>query len=142
MSKELESAVRGLLGFVDGFTGNGGVLPQGIRDSVTSLKKAIPPEQENSLTVEVGQFRETYAVIETNAPRSYDYDYCIPGTGEGNPDKGSSRFVLIPLSKLEYQKGRYRSGLFWSKPIAPADFEKGLIEEMTNLILGRIQRTL
>lgn len=51
-----------------------------------------------------------YTLVSTRAPESYDYSYCIDvATTLGDP---TERLVAIPRERLEYQSGRYSSGMF------------------------------
>lgn len=50
-----------------------------------------------------------FSMVRTNAPEAYDYGYVISvGTTDG------SRLLAIPSSRVEYQRGRYSSGLYAS----------------------------
>lgn len=69
----------------------------------------------SNITIAIGTWSETYQAYLTSAPRAYDYGYCIPIYGNDNPEKDSSRVVLIPVDRAEYQRGRYASGLYGSE---------------------------
>jgi hypothetical protein len=57
----------------------------------------------------------TFALLRTRAPKAYDYSYVIDiGTMQG--EWGEERLVAIPKRSVEYQSGRYSSGMF--TPIA------------------------
>jgi len=52
-----------------------------------------------------------YKLLRTRAPQSYDYGYVIEiGTMEG--EHGPERLVAIPKKSVEYQSGRYSSGMY------------------------------
>lgn len=51
-----------------------------------------------------------YVLVRTRAPRDYDYGYCVDvGTVGG---AAIERLVAVPAGKLEYQSGRYSSGMY------------------------------
>jgi hypothetical protein len=52
-----------------------------------------------------------YSLLRTRAPRAYDYEYVIE-IGRMDGEFGEERIVAIPKSKVEYQSGRYSSGLY------------------------------
>jgi hypothetical protein len=67
-----------------------------------------PPHLFEDLTAD-------YHLLRTRAPKAYDYDYCIDiGTVKG--EWGEERLVAMPAKSVEYQSGRYSSGMF--TPIA------------------------
>ncbi len=52
-----------------------------------------------------------YKLLRTRAPQSYDYGYCIEvGTMPG--EHGEERMVALPKESVEYQSGRYSSGMY------------------------------
>jgi len=52
-----------------------------------------------------------YGLLRTRAPKEYDYGYCVEiGTIAG--ENGPERLVAMPADRVEYQSGRYSSGLF------------------------------
>jgi hypothetical protein len=52
-----------------------------------------------------------YRLLRTRAPKAYDYDYCIDiGTMPG--EFGEERLVAMPADSVNYQSGRYSSGMF------------------------------
>jgi hypothetical protein len=55
-----------------------------------------------------------YAFVYTNAPEAYDYGYTTQGSEKLNIDwRGRTlRCVMIPTSHVDYQIGRYQSGLY------------------------------
>jgi hypothetical protein len=63
-----------------------------------------PPHLFEDLTAD-------YRLLRTRAPKAYDYDYCIDiGTVKG--EWGEERLVALPKRSVEYQSGRYSSGMF------------------------------
>ena len=52
-----------------------------------------------------------YQLLRTNAPLRYDHVNVI-GVGTMTGDHGPERLVVVPKAQLEYQCGRYSSGLF------------------------------
>ena len=63
-----------------------------------------PPHLIKDLTAD-------YTLLRTRAPVAYDYDYCIEiGTMAGK--FGEERLVAVPNDRVEYQSGRYSSGMF------------------------------
>lgn len=64
------------------------------------------------IKITLNTFTQDYQAFYTNAPRGYDYSYCIPIQGDNDPSKDSRRIVLIPVNRLDYQTGRYASGLY------------------------------
>jgi hypothetical protein len=72
------------------------------------------------ITVTIGKFERTYTLVETNAPPRYDgfgtfevYD-SEPNrrTPRDRSEADRSRFVLVDDKHLEWQQGRYGSGLY------------------------------
>jgi len=60
---------------------------------------------------------EEYKVLRTSAPKDYDYAYVIElGTFDAEKYRKSERLVAMPASRVEYQSGRYSSGLHSSWP--------------------------
>ena len=52
-----------------------------------------------------------YRLLRTRAPQAYDYGYVVEvGTMEG--EFGTERLVAIPKESVEYQSGRYSSGMY------------------------------
>jgi hypothetical protein len=52
-----------------------------------------------------------YRLLRTRAPKAYDYGYCIEiGTMQG--EFGEERLVAMPAKSVEYQSGRYMSGMY------------------------------
>lgn len=55
-------------------------------------------------------YSSQYVLVRTRAPRDYDYGYCVDvGTVGG---ACIERLVAVPVGKLEYQSGRYSSGMY------------------------------
>ena len=63
------------------------------------------------LTVRIGDREQTYTLVETTAPREYDYR----GTIEVSRFD-ANRFVLVPVLQLTAQVPRYLSGLYVGTP--------------------------
>lgn len=53
---------------------------------------------------------ERFALLRTRAPKSYDYNYVID-IGRMDGEFGEERLVAIPKRSVEYQSGRYASGM-------------------------------
>jgi hypothetical protein len=59
----------------------------------------------------VCDYSDIYRLLRTRAPREYDYDYVVEvGTMAG--EFGEERLVAMPEDRVEYQSGRYSSGMF------------------------------
>jgi hypothetical protein len=54
---------------------------------------------------------DRFSLLRTRAPKAYDYDYCID-IGTMNGEFGEERLVVVPRRSVEYQSGRYASGMF------------------------------
>lgn len=69
-----------------------------------------------TIAVEIDNHKIEYVPILTNADPQYDYEYTINlfETYSLNRDK-PVRLILIPVYHVEYQRGRYSSGLFHSE---------------------------
>jgi hypothetical protein len=69
-----------------------------------------------TIAVEIDNHKIEYVPILTNADPQYDYEYTINlfETYSLNRDK-PARLILIPVYHVEYQRGRYNSGLFYSE---------------------------
>lgn len=72
-----------------------------------------------SITVQGETFEQDYTIVETRAPKAYDYHGVIQleASSEG-------RFVAIPQGDLAVQEARYASGLYGSRTVedTPADY--------------------
>lgn len=54
---------------------------------------------------------KNYKLLRTRAPQAYDYGYVIEvGTVQG--EREPERLVAMPKERVEYQSGRYSSGLY------------------------------
>ena len=54
-----------------------------------------------------------YKLFRTRAPQAYDYGYCVEvATMPGETERDTERLVAIPRERVEYQSGRYSSGMF------------------------------
>ena len=59
----------------------------------------------------VCDYSDIYKLLRTRAPRDYDYAYCVEvGTMQG--EFGEERLVAVPKDRVDYQSGRYSSGMF------------------------------
>lgn len=56
-------------------------------------------------------YTEQYALLRTRAPKDYDYGYCVE-VGQVAGEFGDERLVAMPKDRVEYQSGRYSSGMF------------------------------
>ena len=64
--------------------------------------------EPTTITIAIGGHEVTYHLIETNAPRAFDYGYVIVlYDGQDN-----QRFMLVPDEFLAHQEGRNRSGMY------------------------------
>lgn len=82
--------------------------------STTSAKFFVAEQYLRSLVGDpphlIDNVTERYALLRTRAPKSYDYAYVIDiGTMPG--EFGEERLVAIPKRSVEYQSGRYASGM-------------------------------
>ncbi|MHC4237565.1 MAG: hypothetical protein ACYSSM_04840 [Planctomycetota bacterium] len=57
-------------------------------------------------------YSEQYALLRTRAPKDYDYAYCVD-CGQVEGINGPERLVAMPKDRVEYQSGRYSSGMFF-----------------------------
>ena len=61
---------------------------------------------------------DKYRLLRTRAPQAYDYGYCIevgvmPFRPEKNEtEKHTERLIAMPIESVEYQSGRYSSGMY------------------------------
>ena len=59
----------------------------------------------------VCDYSDIYTLLRTRAPEAYDYGYCVQvGTVEG--ESQTERLVAVPNDRVDYQSGRYASGMF------------------------------
>jgi len=59
---------------------------------------------------------DLYSLVETTAPENYDYGYVVPVADVAETVCGKpGRLLAIPHKSLEYQTGRYSSGLHGSR---------------------------
>lgn len=54
---------------------------------------------------------ERFSLLRTRAPKDYDYNYVIT-IGRMDGEFGEERLVAIPKRSVEYQSGRYSSGMY------------------------------
>lgn len=52
-----------------------------------------------------------FSLLRTRAPKVYDYEYVID-IGRMDGESGEERLVAVPKRSVEYQSGRYASGMF------------------------------
>ena len=64
--------------------------------------------------IKLGDYKKEYKLIKTSAHKSYDYPYVIP-IQEYEHEGKTTRWVLIPSESVNYQCGRYGSGMFTSE---------------------------
>jgi len=53
----------------------------------------------------------TFSLLRTRAPKSYDYGYVLE-IGRMDGEFGEERLVAMPKKSVDYQSGRYSSGMF------------------------------
>lgn len=59
----------------------------------------------------VCDYSDGYKLLRTRAPQAYDYGYVVEvGTMQG--EFGEERLVAMPKDRVEYQSGRYSSGMY------------------------------
>jgi hypothetical protein len=63
-----------------------------------------PPHLFEDLTAD-------YRLLRTRAPQAYDYSYVIE-VGKIAGEFGEERLVAMPAKSVDYQSGRYSSGMF------------------------------
>ena len=56
-------------------------------------------------------YSNIYKLIRTRAPKDYDYGYCVE-VGQVDGMNSTERLVAMPEDKVEYQSGRYSSGMY------------------------------
>jgi len=87
----------------------------------------------------VNIFGLEYVAVITNAPDDYDYEYCIR-VFRTYLDDGDREgwFVLMPSRSVEYQCGRYHSGLYAAQPVK--DFGLFMTEDaIQHILLSRMK---
>jgi len=79
------------------------------------------------ITVEINVgttgFAQSYTVVETRAPRAYDYHGVIQVE-----DGGSSRIVAIPDEDVQIQTARYQSGMYGAAAVSEYADESTLLD--------------
>jgi len=53
----------------------------------------------------------SYRLLRTRAPQAYDYGYVVE-VGRMDGESGEERLVAMPHKSVEYQSGRYSSGMY------------------------------
>lgn len=89
-----------------------------------------------NVNVKVGSatFEQTYVLVETRAPRAYDYHGVIQVE-----DGGTSRIVAIPESDLAMQTGRYQSGMYGARAFDTQEDPLTVSEDVIlDLIVARL----
>ena len=76
----------------------------------TSIEATAESRETTSKWVVI-DYSDVYRLLRTRAPRSYDYAYVIE-VGVMQGEFGEERLVAMPEDRVEYQSGRYSSGLF------------------------------
>ena len=72
---------------------------------------ATAEEREHSGKWVACDYSAIYKLVRTRAPKDYDYGYCVEiATVAG--EFGPERLVAMPADRVEYQSGRYSSGMF------------------------------
>jgi hypothetical protein len=83
--------------------------------STTSAKFFVAEQYLRSLVGDpphlIDDVTERFALFRTRAPQAYDYGYVIE-IGKMQGEFGEERLVVIPKRSVEYQSGRYSSGMF------------------------------
>jgi hypothetical protein len=64
---------------------------------------------KTEINLTIGKYTHNYTLCKTLAPKSYDYSGVIH-----LENYGGHRWLLIPSANVEYQLGRYHSGLYGS----------------------------
>lgn len=90
------------------------------------------------VTVDIGvnatRFTQSYTLVETRAPRAYDYHGVIQVE-----DGGSSRIVAIPDEDLPIQSARYQSGMYGVSVFNAEDGPLGVDEGVVlDLLVARL----
>jgi hypothetical protein len=63
-------------------------------------------------------FHVEYVVLQTRAPKAYDYGYVLRlDESEGNAPRSAVRTVAVPKRYAPEQIARYASGLFYAAPV-------------------------
>jgi len=98
----------GDLALVDGFYTS---LPM----STTSKEFFISEQYLRSLVGDpphlIADVTPMFSLLRTRAPKEYDYSYVIT-IGRMDGEFGEERLVAIPKRSVEYQSGRYSSGMY------------------------------
>ena len=86
----------------------------------------------NTIKVQIGTFERTYTVLNTDSPIAYDGFGTLEiysATIDGKPH----RYVLVDVEHLEWQKGRYGSGLHSAEDIA---------EDLSEYVVDKLYKRL
>jgi len=83
--------------------------------STTSAKFFVAEQYLRSLVGDpphlIEDITADYKLLRTRAPQSYDYGYVIE-IGKMQGEFGEERLVAMPRKSVEYQSGRYSSGMY------------------------------
>lgn len=83
--------------------------------STTGVKFFVAEQYLRSLVGDpphlIEDVTERFALFRTRAPQAYDYAYVIE-IGKMQGEFGEERLVVIPKRSVDYQCGRYSSGMF------------------------------
>lgn len=60
---------------------------------------------------DVVDLSDKYKLLRTRAPKAYDYGYVVE-IGRMDGEFGEERLVAMPKESVEYQSGRYSSGMY------------------------------
>ncbi len=71
---------------------------------------------DTRIKVAIGSFEREYVLVETTAPRRYDGLGTLEVYDSGESGE-LNRFVLVDIKHLEWQQGRYGSGLYTYKEV-------------------------
>lgn len=84
---------------------------------ISSSFRGIFGQWEGEGPWHVEDLTENYRLVRTTAPKSYDYGYVIEiGVIPAETERDTARLVAMPRENVEYQTGRYSSGLYISAP--------------------------
>lgn len=76
-------------------------------------------------------FDVVYDILQTRAPKAYDYDYVLRLDESEGSGREPVRTVAIPERYTEYQSDRYASGLFHPAPVEDMS-EKAVLDMITS----------
>lgn len=85
---------------------------------------------ENNITIKVGSYEQIFVIIETNAPKEYDYN----GTSFEVCTYNKRRWIAVDKERIQYQTGRYSSGLYACEPC----FDNNILKQCQEKIVRAI----